>query len=283
MSKREDYFTVEDLKYSDDDIRHVVSDIDEHGFAEIGNAIQPWVLAEARDYLDRHRAKLGTHSFSLRWSDMDPCVLTRLQQSRSFKLFMSRILNQADVVAPENGYIYHVVRCTNGLANSRDAYKYHFDQYNLTVLVPIVTPSDGDLSCGDLVLFPNIRHFNGSLIRNLLFKVLFQNRITRSVLSKEWAQHVLNAVVVKVKPGNMYAFYGFRTYHGNKQIDPSLSRMTGLFHYHDTFEDNEIIKGLEAYRPRPQDRTGMFAGIRVSVAYLGIFYRTLIKGHRKQR
>jgi hypothetical protein len=111
----------------------------------------------------------------------------------------------------------------------------------------------------------------------LIFKFLFQNKFTQILASKAWVQKLFHASIVKVKPGNLYVFYGFRSYHGNKSIDPSLLRVTGLFHYHDTFEHNEIIKGLEAYRPRPQDRNGKLAAIKIKLGYVGVLYRGLKK------
>lgn len=281
MDQNSDHFVVNDLQYDDGEIRRIVADINRNGIAEIENAVPGWVLENAAQYLESERRTRGVEALSLRWSDMKACVLTELQKSRPLKKFMSRVLNEYGLPVPDDGYVHHVVRCTCGVANTRDAYKFHFDQYNLTVLLPIVTPMDEKLDCGDLIVFPNTRAFSSNLVKNLFFKLLFQNKITQTLASKPWAQRMFKANVVKVKPGNLYVFWGFRTYHGNKVIDPRLLRITGLFHYHDSFEDNEIIKGLEAYRPRPQDRAGRLAGFKVKLGYLGVLYRGIRKERQK--
>jgi len=268
------FFTVDNLEYSDHEIARIVQDIEATGIVEIKDAFQPWVLDEARDYIDIESKRINTDYFSLRAQDMKPCVLTQLQKSSALKKMFCRILTGAGVEARDDEYVHHVVRSIRGETNNLASRKYHFDQYNLTALMPLTIPDSEELDCGDLIIFPNIRKFGGGIVKNLCLKFLVQNQLTRSFATQKWFHWLFNGRRVKMKPGNMYLFWGFRTYHGNDLIDPSLLRVTGIFHYNDHFEDNEVINRVTAYRPRPQDRIGLLASFKVKV---GLF-RVLLDG-----
>lgn len=283
MNKLNDkgFFHTEELAFSDAEIVKFVAEIDEKGVVELENIVKPWVVEDAKAYLLTEQDRMGVKSFSMRWNKMQPNVLTKLQKDAGLKMFFSRILSTAGVDAQNDEYIHHVVRCTNGSTNRADAYAYHFDQYNLTALMPIETPMDTAADCGDLVIYPNFRKFRRSVIINLCYKIILQNSISSRLMRSKIAVTLLRARTVKVKPGNLYLFYGYRTYHGNLPIDKKFRRMTALFHYNDPFSDNEIFKGLEAYRPPPQQRSGALAKIKIKFGYLGVFVKGAIAEARK--
>lgn len=276
-----DFFFKKHLDFSEAEISKFCADMNTRGVAEIHNVIRPWVIEEARDYLLSEGKRMNLTSFSLRWNSMQSCVLTDLQKNRSLKKFLSSILNAAGVDAKDDEYIHHVVRCTNGLTNKADAHAYHFDQYNLTALMPIETPSDPCANCGDLVVYPNLRGFSTNVVANLIYKAFFQNGILSRLMRTRLAKYLFKAEVIKVKPGNLYLFYGYRTFHGNLPIDEKFRRMTALFHYNDPFSDNEIFKGLEAYRPPPQQKKNAVSRIRIKLGYFGVLVKGVIAEAKK--
>lgn len=275
------FFSIQDLGFADSRIVELVAEIEENGVVEIENIVEPWVLNDAKNYLLAEGDRLGVKSFSMRWNNMQPCVLTELQKNTGLKKFFSRILNSAGIEAKDDEYIHHVVRCTNGLTNKADAYAYHFDQYNLTGLMPIETPMDSLADCGDLIIYPNFRKFSHNVVTNLIYKTIFQNAISSRLMRSKLAIKLFRARVVKVKPGNLYFFWGYRTFHGNLPIDKKFRRMTALFHYNDPFSDNEIFKGLEAFRPPPQLKSTAFSRIKIKFGYLGVFIKGAIAEAKK--
>ena len=275
------FFYTKELAFSDSEIAELVVEIDDTGVVELENIVQSWVIRDAKAYLIAEGDRLGIKSFSMRWNKMQPCVLTELQKDANLKKFFSRILNTAGVDAKDDEYIHHVVRCTNGLTNGSDAYAYHFDQYNLTALMPIETPMDNSADCGDLVIYPNFRKFSRNVVLNLIYKVIFQNGISSRLMRSKVAVKLFRARIVKVKPGNLYFFYGYRTFHGNLPIDEKFRRMTALFHYNDPFSDNEIFKGLEAFRTPPQQKSSTVSRIKVKFGYLGVFIKGAIAEAKK--
>ena len=57
--------------------------------------------------------------------------------------------------------------------------------------------------------------------------------------------------------------------------------MTALFHYNDPFSDNEIFKGLEAFRPPPQQKSSTVSRIKVKFGYLSVFIKGVIAEAKK--
>jgi hypothetical protein len=247
----ESYFSKKNANYSTDEIKKMVSSIKSNGFVEISDFFKKEVIESTTDYINGSRKSLKTDSFSLRYYDMEPCTFTELQQSTHLKEFLIRILEESGINSKESDVIHHVIRCTSG---GKDANKYHFDAYDLTLLMPIITPDDDNLLCGDLIVFPNTRKFSTNLLKNILFKLTFQNKTANKIATKNWFKKAFNATTVKVKPGNAYLFYGFRSYHGNIAVDSSLVRATALFHYHDPFSGSKLIKAIENKRVPPQKR-----------------------------
>ncbi len=141
------------------------------------------------------------------------------------------------------------------MTNKNDANKYHFDAYDLTLLMPVITPNEKGRDCGDLVVFPNTRNFSKNLPKNILMKFIYQNKIIRLFATQSWFKKLFKGVTIKVKPGNAYIFYGFRTYHGNQEIDDNLIRSTALFHYNDPFLESKLVKFIE--KRRSSSKTGL--------------------------
>tara|TARA_B100000780_G_C21028303_1_gene412253 strand:+ start:122 stop:982 length:861 start_codon:yes stop_codon:yes gene_type:complete len=280
-NKNNSFFCEKGLDFSDAKISELVQEIDSIGIAEVENVIEPWVLSEANSYLISEGEQMGVQSFSMRWNQMQPSVLTDLQKDSSLKRFFSRILINAGIDAKDDEYIHHVVRCTNGETNHADAYAYHFDQYNLTALMPIQTPIHPSADCGDLVIYPNFRRFSKNVAINLIYKTIFQNSISSILMRSKLAIKLFKAQVIKVKPGSLYLFYGYRTFHGNLPIDKSFRRMTALFHYNDPFCDHEIFKRLEAYRVPPQEKTTKLSRIKNKLGYIGVFIKGAIAEAKK--
>jgi hypothetical protein len=248
-------FTVEDLMYSDIDIQGFFEKIRETGFVEIENAFYPWVIDEAKNYVKVRNEEIDSGYLSLRAEDMEPCIFIDIKESKAFKDFLERLLTYGRLRKPNNKKIHCVLRSITGGSNvnTKASEKYHFDAYDLTVSMPIVIPDENEVNSGDFIIFERRRSTSHGLIKTLIYKCIFQNKYFRCIASSDFFFRLFRGNVIKTKPGSMYIFLGFRTYHGNKKITPGLSRATALFHYGNPLEDSVVIREIEMRRRRPQD------------------------------
>ena len=65
---------------------------------------------------------------------------------------------------------------------------------------------------------------------NIFEKTLMQNRFYRKRIVREFNKAPEKYSVV-LKPGNIYLFWGYRTFHGNLPCAPNTVRATLLLHY----------------------------------------------------
>lgn len=137
--------------------------------------------------------------------------------------------------------IYKVLRVIAGNRSKKESYRYHFDAHLFTVLIPIFIPKNKTKNNGDLIIYPNFRKLTNILIINIIQKLLFQNRVAKFLLKNKIIFNNKEKIL-KLKPGNIYIFYGYRTLHGNKDIDPKQVRATLLLHFYDIFNESNLVK-----------------------------------------
>ena len=92
-----------------------------------------------------------------------------------------------------------------------------------------------------MIIYPNFRKLTNILIINIIQKLLFQNRVAKFLLKNKIIFNNKEKIL-KLKPGNIYIFYGYRTLHGNKDIDPKQVRATLLLHFYDIFNESNLVK-----------------------------------------
>ena len=94
---------------------------------------------------------------------------------------------------------------------------------------------------GDLLILPNFRKFNNSLLKNLIIKLLFQNSITRFILSFKIVHKLLKVKRIKLSNSKIYIFYGYRTLHGVDTNFEEGERTTFLIHIHNPHKGSFLI------------------------------------------
>jgi len=161
----------------------------------------------------------------------------------TFLTSLSSLALKREVVKSDS---LNVLRILTGKKTDNQSFKFHYDAYALTALIPIAIPNEEIEKSGHLVSFPNIRKFRFFFLFNLLEKILFQNTFTRKILSRVVHSN-LDKYAYIMKPGNIYLFWGYRTLHANLPVDPSLKRATLLYHFGDVHPKsivNRLIKYL---------------------------------------
>lgn len=247
-------FKTPDLKFSDQEIQAFAQKIKVDGYVEIRNIFNPWVLEEAVNYVGERNKDSDSGYLSLRAEDMAQSVFVKIKDSDEFKNFMDRLRDAAGLPIPENNSIHCVVRSIDGSknVNKKASDKYHFDAYDLTASMPLVIPREKNRNTGDFVMFLRRRTTSSGLFKTLFYKSIFQNSHFQKIAKSDLFFRFFRGKVLHTKPGSLYVFFGFRTYHGNRAIDKGLSRATALFHYSNPLGASRIIKNIEARRKRPQ-------------------------------
>jgi len=227
-------------------------DIASKGYIEINDFITPSQLDELKDFTFRNIEKFQGKNFRLYEDSFKNTVIEDKNFQNKLELLINEIVNFNfnKFVEKEPG-IYKVLRVVAGKKQKKQANLYHFDAHLITILIPILIPQNKNLKNGDLVIFPNIRKVNQSLLLNIFQKLFFQNFIIRKLLSFTILRKILNYKILKLIPGKIYVFNGFTTLHGNMEIDEESQRATLLIHAYDVFNKSSLVnknrkKSIEA-------------------------------------
>lgn len=81
------------------------------------------------------------------------------------------------------------------------------------------------------MLLPNARAIRSSYFINVLDKIVIDNPVSQSVLRAAARRNSLGMVRIRLRPGNIYFFCGYRPIHTNEPVDHDKLRVTALFHY----------------------------------------------------
>jgi hypothetical protein len=239
-----------DVKYTKSS-EQLFQEIEANGFAKIDNAIPAAELELLRAYIAELKEK-NQGSFAIVGHE-------NLAESPLGELYLDHdfLQLQADLVAKKTQTTilpseskYQVLRVLNGGNVNSQSHLFHFDNYTLTILLPIFIPDNSNGKNGDLLVLPNIRKISKSANKDALIKILTQNPLTRKLLKLSAVRKLLKFQSVKLEPGNLYFFWGFSSYHGNDDCDEGEVRSTALFHFHKTVSDKSVLSALTSTKKR---------------------------------
>jgi hypothetical protein len=77
---------------------------------------------------------------------------------------------------------------------------------------------------------------------NLIEKALLQNPLANRLYKRRYGSGLHD--VLKLAPGNLYFFWGYRTLHGNLPAEANTRRATLLFHYGDPHRGSIVTKTI---------------------------------------
>lgn len=211
----------------------IASEIDKNGFSSITGYIDDLLLTQLRTQLSVEASKHCGGYFSYHGAGaFTGTSLGDLGISSQLQTLLEGIHRHGAGKAPHSKQIFQVLRCVQGATGLKESNYFHFDATLLTALVPIEIPQEGDAR-GDLILFPNLRRVQSSVLLNVLEKALLQNALSRRILTAAIRLRWLKPRRLQLVPGNIYFFWGYRTLHANEPCHPTCRRATALFHYGD--------------------------------------------------
>ena len=232
----------------------LATELDEKGFVCIENAIDPAWIERAQAYVHRLVEQKGKRYFALNWLSRNrgtpPQELTDDPQMRRL---MAKL---AQIGCPKAGLdeeIYTGLRVVAGRTGDERSLLYHYDKHVITALAPILIPQGPKRRAGELVVFPNRRGYRRFVLFNIIEKAIVQsswyrNRVTRKLAAGDLPN------LKYLKPGNLYLFWGYRTYHSNFPVADDMVRATMLLHYGNPHPASLILKARTALQVREERR-----------------------------
>jgi hypothetical protein len=150
--------------------------------------------------------------------------------------------------------LHQVLRCLTGERGQRESLIFHYDSFVLTTIMPVCMPDNP----GDLLMLPNHRPLRRTYAFNLVDKLRVDNRWVQRRLAKDYANHADKFTQVRMQPGDLYLFWGYRSLHTNLPADADAVRATAVFHYHNLHADSSLahrirqsLAYLKPNSPRP--------------------------------
>src|SRR5215469_5728211 len=232
----------------------LAAELDETGFVCIENAIDPAWIERAQAYVHGLVEQKGKRYFALNWLSRDkgtpPQELTDDPQMRRL---MAELAQIGCPKARLDEEIYTGLRVVAGSTGDERSLLHHYDKHVITALAPILIPEGPKLRAGELVVFPNRRFYRSFALFNIIEKAIVQSHWYRNRINRKLAAGS-PANVKYLKPGNLYLFWGYRTYHSNFPVTGDVVRATMLLHYGDPHPSSLILKANTALQVRDERR-----------------------------
>jgi hypothetical protein len=231
------------------EVARIAADIDRRGYGVLSNYISEQELELARALaLSAVDASGGEYACFTGAEALEGTVLANLSRSAAFKSLCQQLYELGTgKTAPEVNF-YQIFRCLKGATGQRHSYRFHYDSYVLTALLPVTIPGTG--LRGNLLVLPSVRRIRRLYLANVLDKALIDNKIAQIILRLAARRKSPKVVAIRMQPGNMYFFWGYRSIHTNEPCDPDKLRATALFHYGDPHQNSRtraLIRRAKTY------------------------------------
>ena len=227
----------------------VAADIERQGYGTLPDFVSQDALEPLRS-IARVGAQQsrGEYFYFTGLTYVSGTVLAELARSTCFKNFCKNLYEIATGdTAPETNF-YFVFRCLQGASGQRHSYQFHYDSHILTALLPVEIPESGPK--GDLILFPHVRPIRRHYYSSLLDKLVLANKFSQTTLRAAARRRRLGAIAIRMQPGTVYFFWGYRSIHANEPCEPDKLRVTALFHYGDPHRNSSLQALIRRARGR---------------------------------
>jgi hypothetical protein len=241
--------TVGRVAQLDVSLAELASELDRTGFVCLEGVIADDWLREARADVESKLARYGRNDF---------CIINPAKESGTpADRFVSDAAVRATMIGlasarcprevAEAEEIETVLRVLAGPERAATSFAFHYDAAAITMLVPLFIPEAGAGRSGELIVFPNWRPFRRSALLNITDKMSVQNPLYRKRMERKLKRAPEKYSVV-LKPGNVYLFWGYRTYHGNGPCATNTLRATLLVHCGDPHHGSPLINAAKTVK-----------------------------------
>jgi hypothetical protein len=218
-------------------VQRIRTAMDEKGLAVLENFIDPGFLAQMRNGVDELTPV--AYASGKRKPLIGPDLQDTIFWEVTFSDFSIQLAN--DILSPlkikvEPDDIQSVLGILIG-ENGQDSVRgWHFDATYLTMAMPVMMPQPTGDRDGKFRIWPNVRPFSQSQLQNR-----FYSNLARIALFRRMAR----SFAINFIPGNLYFFYGFRSYHGTEDLDPRQLRANCLINFGGPFFDLQKGKVIQ--------------------------------------
>ncbi len=195
-------------------LREIRAALDEDGVVELAGLLTP----AARTLLEQQILALesaasrsdggGNRKFSIKGDALNDTVVGQLARSSFMRDLVNNLLGPVDgrpaLVEPaiRSDEIIPGISLMRGPG---DVTAYHFDGSYLNLIFPVIIPKISGPRRGQLVIYPNIRAFKKTLWSTTVIPALLRVPVLRRLWRRREVDYSVDTV---------YAFYGYRSYHG---------------------------------------------------------------------
>lgn len=229
-------------------------ELQDKGFTCLPNAVDPLFLQKVRHTVDALIEERGHRYFTIiQPQKQQGGPFAEMVETPGFVDLLRNLSRRShSEAAVEDFELYNVLRVIAGQDAAKTAFEFHYDATVLTVLMPIFIPGGAPDKAGDLVAMPNRRDYRSSALVNLGEKVIMQNPLAFKYYGARYGSGKRN--VQQLKPGNLYFFNGYRTFHGNLPCEAGAKRATLLFHFGNPHAGDRLTKAVLKVRKIREER-----------------------------
>ena len=191
------------------------------GYGEISDFLPHSALNDVTNFIKEIKVATGSGDISLKEDKTIGTCIENLM-SPDVKDLMHEILRNSGIHSDKSKY-YARVRAKLSKSCSESTYKYHFDQSNLTVALPILVPAKKD--GGALEIVPNIRNKTSNKFIDRLRTKLSESRWAQYYFSKP-SKHQTNFY----KTNQAFFFHGNKSLHATGKMSENAKRIVVLLH-----------------------------------------------------
>jgi hypothetical protein len=236
------------------DIETLAHAIDTTGFAVLHNVIPASLLDDARAYVDGELQRRNREYFGMsgpEWIMDSP--LAALSMSPALQHVLAGLYRHEMNAPPPETRIATSLRVLSGGTGAKHSWLFHYDSYVVTALIPLQIPGGHGELPGDLVMYPNLRGVRRWPMLNIIEKLIVESPLACRLWKRNVVQQAMSARTVRMRPGNIYFFWGMRSLHANQPCLPTSVRCTALFHFGDPHAGS-LFKRLSARHHRARLR-----------------------------
>lgn len=229
--------------FSDAQVNSLIKAIDSDGYAVLPDWASPAQLQELQALVAETVAANGNEYIAL--SGRRAVAGTPMcdwGNSRDFIDLCRRIVVGATGDHSSDTTLTQTLRCLTGNGGRRESLIFHYDSFVLTTIMPVCMPQTGER--GDLLMLPNRRPIRHSYLRNLIDKVLVDNKWVQCYLKNRLERDAQAFTRIAMQPGHLYLFWGYRSLHTNMPVAEDALRATAVFHYHNVHGSSSLASRL---------------------------------------
>lgn len=221
------------------DMAQLAAEMDTNGFAVLEHYLPPEMLEQGRAFVTQAVEQHQGEYFAIHGTEaLNGSLPANLALNAPLREMLSELYKVQTGRAPSaEEQVFPVIRCLQGRSGLKQSHFYHFDATAVTALLPLFIPTEGE-HCGDLIIFPNLRPVRFNALRNVIEKAVLHNGVSQKMVAYAVRRGWLRPIRLKLVPGNLYLFWGYRSLHANDECDPALLRATALFHFGNPHHDS---------------------------------------------